>query len=57
MNSERSIREKPVDSKRELRAYEPPRILSRERLESVAADCSTTGKANVMDCPQGPLNS
>ncbi len=33
--------------------YEPPRILSREPLEAVAATCSPPGKSNPGTCPVG----
>jgi hypothetical protein len=39
--------------------YEPPRVLSREPLEAVAAICSPSppAKANPGACPQGPIAS
>ena len=39
--------------------YEPPRILSREPLEAMAALCSPRGiaKGNPGLCPRGPINS
>jgi hypothetical protein len=38
--------------------YEPPRILSRERLEAVAGVCSGgTSKTNSIQCPSGPIAS
>ena len=39
--------------------YEPPRILSREPLEAVAAVCSPSppAKANPGACPSGPISS
>lgn len=41
------------------RPYSPPRILSREPLESVAAVCAPTppAKSNPGICPQGPISS
>jgi hypothetical protein len=41
------------------RPYEPPRILSREPLEAVAALCTPVppAKANLGQCPQGPVSS
>ena len=41
------------------RAYERPRILSREPLEAVAAVCSPPGvaKSNPGLCPPGPISS
>jgi hypothetical protein len=47
---------KPEQAKR---AYEPPRILSREPLEAVAAICTPVGvaKANPGACPSGPISS
>jgi hypothetical protein len=41
------------------RAYERPRILSREPLEAVAAVCSPAGvaKSNPGLCPSGPISS
>jgi hypothetical protein len=40
------------------RAYERPRILSREPLEAVAAVCSPPlGKSNPGLCPSGPISS
>lgn len=42
----------------EKRPYEPPRILSREPLEAVAAICrGGTSKVNAIQCPRGPLAS
>jgi len=43
----------------ERRAYERPRILSREPLEAVAAVCapSPPAKSNPGLCPQGPISS
>jgi hypothetical protein len=39
--------------------YSPPRILSREPLEAMAAICRPTppAKANAGACPMGPVNS
>ena len=39
--------------------YAPPRILSREPLEAMAAICRPTppSKANAGACPLGPVNS
>lgn len=39
--------------------YERPRILSRERLEAVAAVCAPAGvaKGNPGVCPSGPISS
>lgn len=39
--------------------YEPPRILSREPLEAMAALCTPRGvaKGNPGLCPRGPINS
>lgn len=39
--------------------YEPPRILSREPLEVIAATCSPSppAKGNPVLCPQGPISS
>ena len=47
--------EEPVGRK----PYSPPRILSREPLEAMAAICSPTppAKANAGACPLGPVNS
>ncbi len=41
------------------RAYERPRIVSRELLEAVAAICapSPPAKGNPGSCPQGPIAS
>lgn len=40
------------------RSYEPPRILSREPLEAVAAVCrGGTSKGNPINCPSGPIAS
>lgn len=41
------------------RPYDPPRILSREPLEAVAAVCTPAppGKANPGACPAGPIQS
>jgi hypothetical protein len=43
----------------ERKPYSPPRILSREPLEAMAAICRPTppAKANVGACPRGPVNS
>lgn len=42
----------------EKRPYEPPRILSREPLEAVAAICrGGTSKSNTIACPRGPVSS
>lgn len=41
----------------EREPYEPPRIVYREPLETVAAVCSGTGKGNPGDCPTGPILS
>lgn len=39
--------------------YSPPRILSREPLEAMAATCSPRppAKTNAGLCPRGPINS
>ena len=39
--------------------YSPPRVLSREPLEAMAAVCRPTppAKANAGACPMGPVNS
>jgi len=39
--------------------YDPPRILSREPLEAMAAVCAPTppAKSNPFVCPQGPISS
>lgn len=39
--------------------YSPPRILSREPLEAMAATCAPTppAKMNPGLCPRGPINS
>jgi hypothetical protein len=41
------------------KSYSPPRILSREPLEAMAAICRPTppSKANAGACPLGPVNS
>ena len=41
------------------KTYSPPRILSREPLEAMAAICRPTppAKANAGACPMGPVNS
>jgi len=39
------------------RPYAPPRILSREPLEVIAALCSPPGKADAGACPSGPISS
>jgi hypothetical protein len=41
------------------KSYTPPRILSREPLEAMAAICRPTppSKANAGACPRGPINS
>ena len=45
--------------RRKRRAYEPPRILSRESLETFAAVCTPAppAKGNLAMCPLGPINS
>jgi hypothetical protein len=48
-------RDRPTEAKK--KPYDPPRILSREPLEAVAAVCSTPGKANPGACPSGPIQS
>jgi hypothetical protein len=47
--------EEPVARK----PYSPPRILSREPLEAMAAICSPRppAKANFGACPMGPISS
>jgi hypothetical protein len=49
-NEESPVRRKP---------YSPPRILSREPLEAMAATCSPRppAKTNAGLCPRGPINS
>ncbi len=46
-------------TERRRKAYAPPRIISREPLEVMAAVCSPRGvaKANPGICPRGPINS
>lgn len=44
------------DERRARRPYEPPRVLSRERLEALAVLCST-GKVDGGSCPAGPIQS
>ncbi len=41
----------------ERRPYEPPRIVLQQPIESVAAVCTPTGKANVGACPMGPVQT
>lgn len=47
------------DSTAVRKQYSPPRILSREPLEAMAAICRPTppSKANAGACPMGPINS
>jgi len=47
------------EAPRARKAYSPPRIVSREPLEAMAATCSPTppAKSNVGLCPRGPINS
>jgi len=49
----------PVPPASRRKRYEPPRILSREPLEAMAALCSPRGiaKSNPGLCPRGPINS
>jgi hypothetical protein len=49
----------PSERRRERRAYERPRILSRELLEAVAAVCAPNppAKSNPGVCPSGPISS
>jgi len=51
--------DKPGAGQGAKRPYEPPRILSREPLEAVAAVCSPAppAKANPGVCPSGPIAS
>jgi hypothetical protein len=44
---------------RARRRYEPPRVLHREPLESIAAVCAPAppAKTNPGFCPQGPISS
>ena len=49
--------DKPASSPTPKKPYEPPRIVSREPLEAVAAVCSPPGKANPGACPTGPISS
>jgi hypothetical protein len=49
--------DKPAPSPPAKKPYEPPRIVSREPLEAVAAVCSPPGKANPGACPTGPISS
>ena len=49
--------DKPAASAPPKKPYEPPRIVSREPLEAVAAVCSPPGKANPGACPTGPISS
>lgn len=44
---------------RRRKPYAPPRILSREPLEAMAATCSPRppAKGNAGLCPRGPINS
>jgi NAD(P)H-flavin reductase len=39
------------------RPYKKPRILSREKLEAMAADCSTSGGKSDATCTPGPVFS
>lgn len=41
------------------KAYEPPRVLSREPLEAIAVGCSPSppAKGNPGVCPTGPISS
>jgi len=41
----------------EKRPYKKPRILSRERLEAMAADCSASGGKSDATCTPGPVFS
>ena len=45
--------------KKSRKPYEPPRIVSREPLEAMAAVCSPRppAKSNAGFCPRGPINS
>lgn len=51
--------ETPKGPSEPKRPYEPPRILSREPLEAVAAVCapSPPAKGNPGLCPSGPIAS
>lgn len=50
---------KPIEPTTKRKPYAPPRILSREPLEAMAALCSPTppAKSNPGLCPRGPINS
>ncbi len=53
-----SSQDKPGSPPSTKKAYDPPRILSREPLEAVAVVCSgPTAKANPGLCPSGPISS
>ncbi len=45
------------ERRRGRKPYRRPRILSRERLEFVAAICTPSGKADPGSCPSGPITS
>jgi hypothetical protein len=47
------------DEKKKRKPYAPPRIISREPLEAMAAICSPhpPAKANAGVCPSGPASS
>jgi hypothetical protein len=47
------------NKQRARKAYTPPRIVSREPLEAMAAVCSPRppAKSNAGFCPKGPINS
>jgi hypothetical protein len=56
MKNDEEVVDRPVPRRK---PYEPPRILSREPLEAMAALCSPRGvaKGNPGLCPRGPINS
>jgi len=47
------------NKQQERKPYTPPRIVSREPLEAMAAVCSPQppAKGNAGLCPRGPINS
>ena len=49
--------EKPQGPDVKRKPYTPPRILSYEPLEAVAALCRPFGKGSPVTCPRGPISS
>ena len=51
-----NLKKRQEETSSERKPYRPPRIVSREKLEVVAAVC-VTGKTDLATCPMGPIGS